>query len=198
MKNVIKATKKSILLVTVFVSMLSNANEINSLYSKDDIKNTALTITDLKEGNLLTIKDYYGEVLYKELIKVSGTYRKGFNLKSLPEGDYFFEVEKDFEIKTIPFIIKSNVVVILKANETSSYKPSIRQRDNLVFISKLSPSLENVKISVYSIGNNGSELLYSENIEGVQTVERVYKLEKGDYKIVFNSNNQEFTKFINN
>ena len=41
-------------------------------------------------------------------------------------------------------------------------------------------------------------LLHSEKIEGSQKVERVYKLEKGNYTIVINSDNKEYTKFINN
>jgi hypothetical protein len=40
--------------------------------------------------------------------------------------------------------------------------------------------------------------LHSEKITGVQAIERVYKLEKGNYKIIINSDNKEFTKFINN
>ncbi|MFI1772749.1 hypothetical protein, partial [Thalassobellus citreus] len=94
MKNLIK---KSILLVTVFTTMLSIANETPN-NNKKAYKETALTINNVSEGNLLTIKDYNGIVLYKELISVSGTYKKGFDLTALPSGNYFFEVDKDMEI----------------------------------------------------------------------------------------------------
>ncbi len=198
MKNVIKTIKKSILLATVFASMVVSANEISTRIVSIDAKATAFTLNNVKVGNLLTIKDTDGVVLYEELIRISGTYRKGFDLSALPNGAYFFEVEKDFEIKIIPFTVDTNNVVFNKAMETTKFKPVINQKSNLVFISQLTPELEAVKIKIYSTTNNENVLLHSEKIEGSQKVERVYKLEKGNYTIVINSDNKEYTKFINN
>jgi len=198
MKNVIKTIKKSILLATVFASMVVSANEISTRIVNIDAKATSFTLNNVKEGNLLTIKDTEGVVLYKELIKISGTYKKGFDLSALPIGDYFFEVEKDFEIKTIPFKVNTNNVVFNKVMEKTTFKPVINHKSNLVFINKLTPELEPVKIKIYSTTNNENVLLHSEKIEGSQKVERVYKLEKGNYTIVINSDNKEYTKFINN
>ncbi|MFI1744847.1 hypothetical protein [Thalassobellus sediminis] len=194
MKNVIK---KSILLVTVFTTMLSIANEIpNSI--KNTYKETALTINNVSQGDLLTIKDYNGIVLYKELIKFSGTYKKGFDLTALPSGDYFFEVDKDMEINTIPFTVSSNSVVFNKEEETSIFKPYLRQKGDLVLISKLAPNLEPLNVSIYSELNGSSELVYTQKVEGLQAIDLAYRLKKGNFKIVFNSNGKEFTKFINN
>ncbi|WNH13898.1 hypothetical protein [Thalassobellus suaedae] len=194
MKNVIK---KSILLVTVFTTMLSIANEIPNNIKKT-YKETALTINNVSQGDLLTIKDYNGIVLYKELIKSNGTYKKGFDLTALPSGDYFFEVDKDMEIKTIPFTVNYQSVVFNKEKETSIYKPYLRQKGDLILISKLAPNLEPLKVSIYSELESGSELLYTQNIEGLQSIDIAYRLKKGSFKIVFNSNGKEFTKFINN
>ena len=198
MKNAIKTIKKSILLATVFASMVVSANEISTRIVNIDAKATSFTLNNVKEGNLLTIKDTEGVVLYKELIKISGTYRKGFDLSELPNGAYFFEIEKDFEIKTIPFNVKTNNVVFNKAMEKTTFKPVINHKSNLVFINKLTPELEAVKIKIYSNIGNEQSLLHAETIEGSQKVERVYKLEKGNYTIVINSDNKEYTKFINN
>lgn len=198
MKNVIKTVKKCILIVTVFASMQISANEISTRIVNIDAKSTSFTLNNVKVGDLLTIKDYDGVVLYKELIKNSGTYKKGFDLSALPNGDYFFEIEKDFEIKIIPFTVNTKNVVFNKENEATSFKPLVTQKNNLLVISKLNPAFEAVKIKIYSNINNEHELLYTENIEDSQKVERVYKLEKGNYFIVINSDNKEFTKFINN
>ncbi len=198
MKKVINTIKKSLLAVTVFTAMLGNANEISTLTIKEDLKKTALTINNVKVGDLLTIKDYNGITLYKELINISGTYKKGFDLTALPNGNYFFEVSKDLEIKTIPFTVKSNEVVFNKEAEVITFKPFVRQKGDLILVSKLSPNLEALKIDIFLETNGYSELVYSEKIEDTQAIERVYRLKKGNYKIIFNSNNKEFTKFINN
>ena len=125
MKNTIKTIKKSLLVVSVFTAALGNATEISSTI-KEDLKETALTLKNVKKGDLISIKDYSGIVLYKELINFSGTYRKGFDLTALPNGDYFFEVDKDLEVKTIPFTVQSNKVVFNKEAEVITYKPYVR------------------------------------------------------------------------
>ena len=198
MKKVIKTIQKSLLAVAVFTVIIGNANEISTLSNKEEFKKTALTLNNVKAGDLLTIKDYSGVTLYKELINFSGTYKKGFDLTALHNGNYFFEVDKDLEIRTIPFIVKSNQVVFNKAAEVITFKPFVRQKNDLILISKLATNLEPLKIEIYSKNNEDFELAYSEEIEGEQIIERTYKLKKGNYKIIFNSDNKEFTKFINN
>ena len=197
MKNTIKTIKKSLLVVSVFTAALGNATEISSTI-KEDLKETVLTLKNVKSGDLLSIKDFNGITLYKELIKSNGIYKKGFDLTALPNGEYYFEVDKDLEIKTIPFTVNANTVEFNKEAEFTVFKPYVRQKGDLVLISKLSPNLEPLNISVYAETNGSFELAYSEKIEGTKTIERIYKLNKGNYKIIFNSNNREFTKFINN
>ena len=198
MKKVIRTIQKSLLAVTVFTTLLGNASEISPLSTKEELKKTALTINNVKAGDLLTIKDYEGIILYKELINISGTYKKGFDLTALPNGSYFFEINKDMEIRTIPFTVKSSEVVFNKSEEEITFKPFVRQKANLVLITKLATNLEPLKVEIYTQVNGSFELAYSEKVEGTQTIERAYKLEKGNYKVVLNSNNNEFTKFINN
>jgi hypothetical protein len=194
MKNIIKTLKNSILVVTIFASMLSTANEITN----DKIISTAITLNNVKVGNLLSIRDYNGAILYKETLTISGTYRKGFDLSALPDGDYFFEIDKDLEVTNIPFTVASKKVTYKRAEQTTIFKPYVNQVNDMLFVSKLAPNLEALTISIYSDYNSEYELIHTEKVEGVQAIEKVYKLQKGNYKIVFNSNNKEFTKFINN
>ncbi|WP_158846119.1 hypothetical protein [Algibacter sp. L1A34] len=197
MKNVIKHSKKILFAVAMLTVLVGNAKDKSSALKKGLIK-TALTIDNVKEGNLLSIKDQNGLTLYKELIVESGTYRKGFDLTALPDGDYFFEVDKDIEIKTIPFTVKSNKVVFKKDEEVTVFKPFVREKDGFVYISKFAPNYASLKISIYGNYNNDYQLLYSDKFENLQTIEKAYKLEAGSYKIVLNSDNNEYTKFINN
>ena len=199
MKNVIKLIRKSIVLVTVFSTILSHASEVSTFFYKEDLKgNVSVTIDHVKQGNLLTIQDDYGTILFKEIISNSGTYTKGFDLTSLPDGDYFFEIEKDLEIDTIPFTVEASEVTFHKEKGTVVFKPYVRKKNDLILISKLSPNEEALHINVYDETSNASELVYSEEIKGIQNIERTYKLRKGKYKLVFNFSDREITKFINN
>ncbi|APY11087.1 hypothetical protein BWZ22_07450 [Seonamhaeicola sp. S2-3] len=197
MKNVLTNTKKVILTVAMMATVMGYANEIIINKIGKDLKRTALTIVDVKEGNLLSIKDNYGTTIYKEVINQAGVYTKGFDLTDLPDGNYFFELEKDMEVKTIPFTVKSNEVTFNKEKETTIFKPFVREENGLVYITKLAVNLEPLKIKIYGLNNGSTDMLHSETIKGVQNIERIFKIEKGKYKIVFHTNNREFTKFIN-
>jgi hypothetical protein len=198
MKNVITNTKKGILMVTLLTTVIGFAKDADLSLIKKGAKKTALVIENVKQGNLLTITDSYGIVLYKEFIQTNGVYKKGFDLTELPNGDYVFELEKDLEIKTIPFKVEFSNVIFSKADETTYFKPYIRQEGNVVYLTKLSPKFDSTTVKVYALGNGSPKLCHTETIDNTQVVEKVFKLEKGNFKITVNSNNKEHTTIINN
>ncbi|WP_298497538.1 hypothetical protein [uncultured Algibacter sp.] len=197
MKNILKHTKKGILMVALLATVTGFANDAKGIIKKDARK-TSLIIENVKVGNLLSIKDTNGVVLYKESIDTNGVYTKGFDLTALPDGKYNFELEKDLEINTIPFSVESNIVSINRTEETTYYKPFIKQEDDLVYITKLDLNQEVASINIYSYANGDYNLSHSEKIEGGKVIEKVFKLEEGNYKIEINSANKEYTAFINN
>ncbi len=202
MKNVITNTKKGFLMVTMFYTLLSFANDASSFIIKNDAKRTSLTLENVKEGNLLSIKDNNSIILYKERIQHTGIYSKGFDLTELPDGSYIFELDGDTEIKTIPFTVTSNNVVFKKELETKTFKPFVKVEEDIVYITKLALNNEPLQINIYFENKNFSstpELVHSETIKGIKKIEKVFKLsryEKGAYKIVFLTNGRKYTKII--
>ncbi|MEP3837303.1 MAG: hypothetical protein ABJM36_06625 [Algibacter sp.] len=199
MKNTIRNTKKGILMVALLATVVGFAKDSNSLIKKGARK-TALVLKNVKAGNLLTIKDNLGTILYKEAIKTEGLYTKGFDLTELPNGAYVFELEKDLEINIIPFKVTNSFVNFDKSAEATYYKPYVKQDQDLVYITKFNPELKATTINVYAINAEGSEstLRFSQEITNTQTIEKVFKLKKGNYKIEISSENNEHTVFINN
>ncbi|MEN3323899.1 hypothetical protein VP395_09180 [Mariniflexile soesokkakense] len=205
MKNVLNNSKKGILMVTMFVTLLSFANEVSLFKIENDAERTSLTLNNVKQGNLLSIKDDNGIILYKELILQSGIYTKGFDLTSLPNGGYIFELDKDVEIQTIPFTVLSNTVTFKKEMETTIFKPVTRVKGDVVYVSRLSLNKAPMEIAIYFINTESvfskPELMYSEKIKDTENANRIYKLtgkNKGNYKIVFTTEGRIFTKEINN
>lgn len=200
MKNVIKTSKKGILMVTMLAASLSFATEKASFLNiKDDARKIAVTFADVKEGNLLSIKDENGIILYKESIQKTGVYTKGFDLTSLPDGDYIFELNKDVEITSIPFTVKASEVLFKKEMETTFFKPVTRVKGDLVFITRLSLEKAPMEIEVYSGVTGTYELMHSETVTNTERVERLYRLtglNKGDYKIVYKTEGRVFTEII--
>jgi len=203
MKKVIGNTKKGLLMVVMLASSLSFASEGTPFFRLlNNAKKTALTLENVREGNTLYIKDHYGVKLYEEVIHTNGLFSKGFDLTALPNGDYHFELDTEMQIKVIPFTVESNAIEVDSEMAEIIFKPTIRVKDNLVFVSKLALDNEPLKIEVYYEKPYDSELMLTETIKGTKNIERVYKLtddlKNGDYKIVFHTNGREFTKFIAN
>ena len=62
----------------------------------------------------------------------------------------------------------------------------------------MSPNKEPVTVNIYGDYYNTYELIYTETIRDEQDIKRLYKLEKGNFKIVIKSNNKEYATLINN
>ena len=56
----------------------------------------------VKKGELLSIKNEEGEIIYSLKIKNSGSYSRIFDVSKLEEGSYTRELEKDYEIIIFP------------------------------------------------------------------------------------------------
>lgn len=146
MKTVIKHLKKGILMVTMFATLLSFANEPSFYTIKKDAKRTLLTLNNVKQGNLLSIIDDI--ILYKKLIEKTGVYIKGFDLTSLPDGEYIFELDKDLEVNTIPFTVIASNVVFNKENGKVTYKPYSTLKNGIVYLTKLALNEEPLKADI--------------------------------------------------
>lgn len=104
MKNVFK---KILVIVVMCTTLLANANEISTLRNLKDQKTTMLTLLNVKKGNQLLMKDAFGKILYRQSIMNSGEFIKGFDLTSLPNGNYHFVLKGELQNKFVPFKINN-------------------------------------------------------------------------------------------
>ena len=192
-----KLTKKIVLVLGLFVSMLSFANgEVDPIKEKEP-KVTSMSFKKVKLGSKLSIKDRDGIVLYKESIVKTGDYSKGFDLTTLPNGNYYFELDTELEIVIIPFNVVSNQVVFKKDERSIIYKPYIRVKDKMVFVSRVSYEESPIEYSIYYADNY--DLVLSEKVESKTHLKKIYDFstaKKGNYLFVFKSNGRKFTKTV--
>jgi len=192
-----KLTKKIVLVLGLFVSMLSFANgEVDPIKEKEP-KVTSMSFKKVKLGSKLSIKDRDGIVLYKESIVKTGDYSKGFDLTTLPNGDYYFELDTALEIVIIPFNVVSNQVVFKKEEKSIIFKPYIRVKENMVFVSRVSYEESPIEYSIYYADNY--DLVLSEKIDHQTHLKKIFDFstaKKGNYLFVFKSNGRKFTKTV--
>lgn len=194
-----KRIQQLMCLLVFVVSTTSYAS--NSHVSDKKKTRIVVTFDNVKKGHQLVIKDANLLTLYKESIQENGNYSKGFDLTSLPDGNYYFELDKDVEIQIIPFTVNANQVTFEKEKETTIYKPTVRLDDHFLFISRLSLDTQPLEINLYYRERSYERvLLFSEEITNKKIVERVYELskeKKGEYTLVFRSQGREFIKKLN-
>lgn len=192
-----KLIKTSLVLVVMFATMVSYANEFPFLTKEKTKKITNLTLADVKEGSFLSIKDSNGLVLYKEVIEKSGDYTRGFDLTALPDGNYIFELDKDVEIRVIPFKVALNIVTFNKSDETIIFKPVIYVKGNKVYVSKVSFNHEILELKIFSDTN---ELILSEKIGNERnSLGKIYNFStsrKGNYTFITKTAGRRFVKNI--
>ncbi len=201
MKNVINNSKKVFLMVALAATVMGYANDKSFFYLKNEANKTVLTLTQVKAGNLVSIKDENGIVLYKELIQQAGIYKKGFDFSNLTDGKYFLELNKDVEIDIVPFSVKGKEISFEDEKTETIFKPVTVLKEDKVFITKLSLEKEALDIKVYydSSDTNQYELIHSESIKGTKNIERILKIsdfEKGNYKIVYRTEGRLFVEYI--
>lgn len=188
--------KTSLVIVVMFTTMLSFANEFTILTKEKTKEITNVTFENVKRGSLLVIKDHYGMILFKELIENTGDYSKGFDLTALPDGNYYFELDKEVEIKIRPFMVSSNVVTFDKSKEYTINKPFVTPRGNRILVSKLALTNQPLDIKIY---DENHHLIFSDKLENGQILERIYnmsKVTKGKYKFILKSDGRVFIEQI--
>ena len=192
-----KVIRKGVLMIGILTTIASYANKVSYTSTTNNIKKTTLTLNNVKQGHKLKIIDANGTVLYKEQIKISGEYSKGFDLTMLPNGNYIFELDKDVEIKSIPFKVMSNEVVFDKKSESSVFKPVVFKKGERIYISRYSIDENPLECKIYYEDN--VDYISSEKFKDTKYAGKVYdfsKARKGNYKFVFKTEGRVFTQNV--
>lgn len=193
-----KMIKNSLVFMMLITSILTNANVLDTVRIINTNKITLLVLPNVEKGNILTVKDIEGVILYQEKIEDSGDYIKRFNLTTLPDGIYHFELNKGVEIRMIPFTLKSSKVTLNNASETVIHKPLLKTKGNLVYVSNTDLCKQDFQVEIYYNENNSYNLIHSETITE-NNLTRVYKLdkkEKGNYKIIITVKGKIFIDYF--
>jgi outer membrane lipoprotein-sorting protein len=194
MKNL---ARKSLVAIGLMMSLSTFANDTAVTLKEKENNVTNMRFENVKKGSTLSIIDEHGLVLYNEAIEQNGLYVKGFDLTTLPNGDYSFELNSELKIVVIPFNVNSSEVVFDKESKESIYKPVLRIKDNIVFVSRTTIEQTPLSYKIYYADNY--DLVDAENFDELEEVKKAYDFsnsEKGNYIFVFESKGRKYSKTI--
>ena len=187
-----KTIKKITLVALMLGTLMSYANEDKKSTDNKAKKTVKVEFKNVKKGQTLTIKNKNGLTVYNNEIKAAGNYSRLFDISALEDGIYSAELNKAFEIHIKEFYVKKGLVTFLNNKNEKIFKPVIRTKDHLLYVSKLAFDKESLKVVIYY----NDEIVLSETLEGKE-LQRAYKLSEnkiGDYKVVVSSDNRTFVK----
>tara|TARA_R110001583_G_scaffold8413_6_gene40206 strand:+ start:2314 stop:2904 length:591 start_codon:yes stop_codon:yes gene_type:complete len=194
MKNLFKS---SLLIFAILITNVSFAKDVDPSFKIKLIETKLIHLTMNGNGKLVevSVKDSNGEIIYSEKSENFDISKK-YDLKLLPKGSYFMEIESPTKIKVIPFKVLFKTIDLKEEDEVTYYKPTVRKEGTDVFISKLALNNENLEIFLYDVDSN---ILFTEKLEGNAILKRklnLMNLNSGDYNLVLRSNGKIFYETI--
>lgn len=186
--------KRNILAALLFVATIGYADSGKTTFI--DVKKVKVEFSSVKKGQTLEIKDEIGTTIYFERIQNNGGLSRTFDLTALENGNYSIELNKDFEIIIKPFTVKKGEVTFMADKEEIVFKPVIRTSENKLLISKYAFQNHQMDVKIYFEGN----LIFSENIKGKNSLNRVYQLsadKRGPYDVVVNTDKKTYQESFN-
>ena len=194
MKNL---ARKSLVVVGLMMSLSTLANDTEIMFKEKERNVTNISFENVKQGSTLSIKDENGIVLYNEAIERTGDYSKGFDFTTLPNGNYFFELNSEVKIVVVPFKVMSNNILFDKESEESIYKPLVSIKDNMVYVSR--PVIDQTPLSYKIYYADNYELVYTAEFEDLGELKKAYDFstsKKGNYIFVFEFEGRKYTKTV--
>lgn len=175
MKNFFKKT-----IVLVVLSLTFFTSRANVIILKSNTENdVSIKLNDIKKGQKWLLK---GEKLeLKGRFKTITSGEVDLILKSLNNGEYQLDLDKDFIIERLSFILKDGIVKLLK--KKTIFKPVIRMQGNRIFVSNHSFDKDNFQIIVLY----EKKKIFDEKIQNEENSKRIIKLSKetkGRYKVI--------------
>ena len=188
-----KTIKRRVLVVVFMLGTLFNyANNEKEFNKTIDAKKVKGVFKDVKKGQLLSVKDKNGFQLHSETVSSQGELIKFFDLSTLNNGVYTIELNKEFKVVIKSLLVKNNNVSFIKDSEKIIFKPVIRNKENLVLISKVNFDKKPVKITLFY----NDEVIYSETLKGELMLKRVYRLDKelrGNYTVIVYCDDESYS-----
>jgi len=181
------------LLVVVFMlgSFANYANNDMDFNKNINAKKVKVAFKNVKKGQQLTLKNERGVKLHSETVSRTGLLTKVFDLSSLNDGIYTIELDKDYEIIVRTLEVKNNNVIFNADSKKVIFKPVIRNKKNILMISKIAFDKKPMKVALYFNDN----IIYAETLKNGKIFNRVYKLDKeikGDYSVVLYNNTRSY------
>ena len=196
-KNLMVVSLSAFFLVITIGQALASGK--TSVYTKD---NSDLSIVSVinpgTEPMSITIENDLGNVVYYNKSNVSGSqYFKAFDFSRLNDGNYNLRVRSGNKTLVQPFnVVDGRANMIDQIADNKDFAPTFRFKNNMLKLSYLNLSKDNVEVYLYDNNNN---LVHQEALGKDVSLGRIFNFDAakpGQYQVVLSvgdKNNYTYT-----
>lgn len=189
--------KGMLTVLTLLLSMsLQAADKVE--VAKNNKTSVVIEATETKEGDEVMIRNQRGEVLYREQLDASGTYKKILQFSLFDNGVYIISFENDDKVTHYNVIKEDQGIKLLEVNkDLHDFKPIVKRNDDLAHIFFTNANLNDVELR---ITDDSGEELSSTKFEEELIIKRSYDLSRlpsGKYSLMIKVGEQSFTRVLN-
>jgi len=189
-----KLIKTGLLSVALVASLVANASKIVTTASSKS-KVVYIGLTNISQGEVLSIKDADGVKLYSESLGKTKAFNKKFDFSSIPNGIYFIETKEAKEITVTPVIVSEDKVAIIKESSKRFRAPNITLNDNVARVLVRNFNEVPVSINIYDDAGNALKEDNTENLL-IYNAYNFSDLPAGTYTISVTQGEYNFTETI--
>lgn len=190
MKNIIKTT---ILSTALFASASLFAGDAKVVALNKKAVN--VTVNNISETLSIRLFDNYGKNIYANHFKNDLNYASTYDLSSLPSGVYYLEVEDGSTYQKFEVTVSPIKVEVTKLAEEKVFEPSVRIKENLLFVNMF--SLNRERSALVNVADKENTIVLSERLIGTNNFGKIYDLSslpKGEYELTVTSGGKEVVK----
>lgn len=189
-----KLIKTGLLSVALLGSLVANASKIVTTASSKS-KVVYIGLTNISQGEVLSIKDTDGVQLYSVSLEKSDSFNKKFDFSTLPTGVYFIETKEVKEITVTPIVVSEEKVAIITDSGQRFRAPSITLSENIAKILVRNFNEVPVSINIYDELGNKLKEDKSESLL-IYNAYNFSSLSKGTYTISVTQGDYNFTETV--
>lgn len=192
MKNILKF---SLMLVIVLTGINVKASEVNFYLNvkKEEGKKIAFELNDINKADL-SIYDAAHNLIHSEKVNSSNNISRTYDLKNLPDGNYFLEAESEMKIVKYNISIIGEKAILGTSAVSAIYKPVFENKKGIVALNILNFDKSPVNIKIYDEENVE---VYDSAILTEQNVNKFFDLNRDsnqEYTFVVKYDDKTFTK----
>ncbi len=189
-----KLIKTGLLSVALLASLVANASKIITTASSKG-KVVYIGLTNISEGEVISIIDTDGVRLYSESLDQSLSFNKKFDFSTTPNGIYFIETKEAKEITVTPVIVSEDKVAVVTESSKRFRAPKVKIDGDIARVLVRNFNESPVSITIYDADGNVLKTESSESLL-IYNAYNFTNLKEGTYTVSVSQGDYNFTETI--